>query len=152
MDKQSLLKIVTGLNISEESKEILTSYIEDNQNDPNLSEKIATVLDTMAAQSDMAADQLSKIIDSLEDYKMKIQEQSEKYEEETDKIIDKFQNDTLAGVEAAQGKYASQAAPAAPVAPVAPVAQQQNVGFGGQQYNAPQPAPFPGNSGMGQQG
>lgn len=36
----------------------------------------------------------------------------------------------------------------APVAPVAPATQ--SVGYGGQQYNAPQPAPFPTSSGVGQ--
>lgn len=162
MDKQSLLKIIDGLGASDEAKKMLVNYVEENEDNPDLAENVAKILDVMADQSDMAVEQVNKLIDSVEEFRTKMQEEGDSLDEETGKIIDKFQEDEMAGIEELNNKYAAMpadstaAAPEAPVTPAAPAPMPQNPGFGGQQYNAPQqgsapqPAPFPTAPVMGQ--
>lgn len=143
-----MLAVVANLEVADEVKKTINEYIENNQNDPELAEKMAKVLEVMADQSDMAAEQLKGLLVSLGDLKEDLQSQSDIYDEESENIMDKYQSDTLSGIEELNSKFANKESeaqsPAIPAAPVvAGVPVQPNPGYGGQQYNATTTVPTP---------
>jgi len=175
MDIKKLKDIVEKSDLSAPAKEVLYDLIPQADR-PEIQ---AQILETIKYEEEMyglAADEAEELLSHMNNAEKQIDaadmiEEEELAEltadsklkmEELDTELKDVMSEADEFVKAVSSENTVQEV-SAPIVPItqmpaqAPVQQayvpaQQNVGFGGQQYNAPQPAPFPGNSGMGQQG
>jgi len=96
MDNKTLIRIVEELQVSVEIKNLLKRYIDGNNDDPELGEKVAKILDTLADQADMAASELEKMIEKLDAFREETINQGDDFVGKIDDLTNTYGEEMIA--------------------------------------------------------